>query len=104
MVDYQFDLMILPSVLILARYFFIVMTNTMNMKNTGKIIIGFLVGSMIGIVTGLLVAPTSGKQARKKIGKKSKRIAKQVAGYIGREEKPQSVGSKRKNGKEPVEA
>lgn len=76
----------------------------MIMDNTGKIITGFLLGSMIGIVTGLLVAPTSGKQARKKIGKKSKRIAKQVAGYIGREEKLQGAGSKRKNGKVPVEA
>lgn len=77
------------------------------MKNTGKIITGFLLGSMVGIITGLMIAPTSGKQARKKLGKKSKKLAKQVAGYVGMEDKMdklQGAGSKSKNGKEPIEA
>lgn len=75
----------------------------MNTK-TGKIIAGFVLGSLIGVATGLLLAPTTGKQARKKIGKKSKKIAKQVAGYIGMEKTIQGATSKQKNGKAPVEA
>lgn len=74
------------------------------MNDTGKIIAGFLFGSLIGLTTGLLLAPTSGKQARKKIGKKSKNIARQVAGYMGMKSTIQSSSSKRKNGKVPVEA
>ena len=71
---------------------------------TGKIIAGFVFGSLIGVATGLLLAPTTGKQARKKIGKKSKTLAKQVAGYIGMKNTIQGTASKRKNGKAPVEA
>jgi len=73
------------------------------MNNAAKIIIGFMLGSLMGMATGLLFAPTTGKQTRKKIGKQSKKIAKQVAGYIGVEEKAQGT-SKRKNGKAAVEA
>jgi gas vesicle protein len=73
------------------------------MNNAAKVIMGFVLGSLIGMAAGLLIAPTTGKQARKKIGKQSKKIAKQVAGYIGVEEKVHGT-SKRKNGKSAVEA
>lgn len=65
------------------------------MNNTGKIMIGFLLGGMIGMATGLLIAPASGKQTRKKISKRSKKLAEQVAGYIGTEDKLYEAGSKR---------
>ena len=74
------------------------------MNDTGKIIAGFLFGSLIGLTTGLLLAPTTGKQARKKIGKKSKNIARQVAGYMGVKSTVSGSSSKRKNGKAPIEA
>ena len=74
------------------------------MNDTGKIIAGFLFGSLIGLTTGLLLAPTTGKRARKKIGKRSKNIARQVAGYIGVKSTVAGSSSKRKNGKTAVEA
>lgn len=73
------------------------------MNNTGKIIIGFLLGGMIGMATGLLIAPGSGKQTMKKISKRSKKLAKQVAGYIGMEDKPYGAGSKKTYRRAPAE-
>lgn len=63
-------------------------------------------GSVVGMAAGLLLAPTTGKQARRKISKKSKKLARQMAGYIGisMEEKFDRFPAKRKNGKAPVEA
>ena len=60
-------------------------------------------GGALGLAAGILMAPTTGKQARKKIGKKSKKLAKQLAGYVGMEEKFEGAGPKRKNGKASVE-
>ena len=48
---------------------------------------GFLAGVALGMATGLLMAPTTGKQARKKLTKKSRKLAKMMAGYIGMEDK-----------------
>lgn len=53
------------------------------MNTTSKIIAGFLVGTMLGAITGLLLAPAKGTRTRKNIEKKTKKLAKQVAGYIG---------------------
>jgi gas vesicle protein len=74
------------------------------MNSTAKIVAGFLLGSICGLAAGLLMAPTTGKQARKKIGKKSKKLARKMAGYVGMEEKLQGNSAKRKDGKAPVEA
>jgi len=49
------------------------------------------------------MAPTSGKQARKKLSKKSKKLAKKMAAYIGMEEKFAAVPARKKNGKAPAE-
>ena len=73
-------------------------------NDTLKIVSGFLLGAVLGITAGLLVAPTTGRQARKKLSKKSKKLARQMAGYIGIEEKIQGVSARRKNGKAPIEA
>lgn len=75
--------------------------NTMN--TTGKIIAGILFGAVIGVAAGLLVAPTSGKRTRKSLEKKSKKLAKQMAGYVGMSNKPHR-GAHAKNGKASVEA
>jgi gas vesicle protein len=53
---------------------------------------------VIGAVTGLLMAPATGKRTRKNIEKKSKKLAKQVASYVGVSEK-----SHTKNGKATAE-
>lgn len=74
------------------------------MNTTSKIITGFLVGTVIGAITGLLVAPATGKKTRKDIGKKSKKLAKQVAGYVGKSEKPNRTTPHTKNGKASVQA
>lgn len=66
------------------------------MNQTAKVLTVFFAGSVFGMLAGLLLAPTSGKQARKKIGKKSKKLAKKVASYIGMEEKLQASSPKRK--------
>lgn len=73
------------------------------MNTTFKLAIGFLAGSIVGLATGLLVAPTTGKQARKKLSKKSRKLAKQMAGYVGMEDKIQ-LNPRRKNGRAQVEA
>lgn len=73
------------------------------MNTTGKIIAGFLLGTMIGTVTGLLMAPATGKKTRKNIEKKSKKLVKQVAGYIGVGEKVHRTAPHGKNGKASVE-
>jgi gas vesicle protein len=92
----------------LARYFFAttqqVKSKRIMNNNTLKILSGFLLGAVLGMAAGLLVAPTTGRQARKKLSKKSKKLARQMAGYIGMEDKVQGVTAKRKNGKAPVEA
>jgi gas vesicle protein len=72
------------------------------MNTTAKIITGLLIGTVIGAVTGLLMAPASGKKTRKDITRKSKKIAKQVAGYVGAGEKIKQAAHK--NGKAPVQA
>jgi gas vesicle protein len=74
------------------------------MNDNLKFITGLLVGSALGLCAGLLLAPTTGKQARKKIGKRSKKLAKKMASYIGMEQSIQGVSAKRRNGKAPVEA
>lgn len=61
-------------------------------------------GGLLGLGAGLLLAPTTGKQARKKIGKRSKKLARKLAGYIGTEQEFEKVSTKRRNGKAPVEA
>ena len=73
------------------------------MNSRVRLVTGFLLGGALGLATGLLVAPVSGKQARKKIGKKSKKLARGLAGYFGNEQKFQGVTAKKKNGKTPVE-
>lgn len=73
------------------------------MNTTGKIITGFLVGTMLGAVTALLMAPATGKKTRKNIEKKSKKLVKQVAGYIGVGDKAHRAHHS-KNGKASVEA
>ena len=74
------------------------------MNSALKFMSGVLLGSALGLMAGLLIAPTTGKQARKKIGKKSKKLAKRLAGYMGMEEKLQGTPARRKTGKTPVEA
>ncbi len=74
------------------------------MNNTVRFISGLLVGGLLGLGAGLLLAPTTGKQARKKIGKRSKKLARKLAGYIGTEHEFEKVSAKRRNGKAPVEA
>ena len=74
------------------------------MNNAIKFIGAFLIGGAMGLAAGLLAAPTSGKQTRKKLGKKSKKLARQMAGYIGMEDKFPATTTKRKNGKATVEA
>ena len=66
-----------------------------------------LIGGVLGLGAGLLFSPSTGKQNRKKIGKigkKSKKLARKLAGYIGSEHEFEKVSAKRKNGKAPVEA
>jgi gas vesicle protein len=63
-----------------------------------------LIGAALGVSAGLLLAPTSGKQARKKISKKSKKLARKMAGYVGIESSIQGVAPKKRNGRAPVEA
>jgi gas vesicle protein len=76
-------------------------TNRRVMNTTMKILTGFLVGTMLGAITGLLLAPATGKRTRKNIEKKSKKLARQVAGYIG-VSKP-TKAAHRKNGKASVQ-
>jgi gas vesicle protein len=75
-----------------------------TMNTTAKIITGFLIGTVLGAVTGLLVAPATGKKTRRDIEKKTKKIAKQVAGYVGVSNKTLRTAPHTKNGKAPVEA
>lgn len=75
------------------------------MNTTGKIVLGFLLGTAIGTVTGLLLAPTTGYRTRKNINKKAKKYVKQLEAFIGKE-KMHKVTPKAhvKNGKAPVTA
>ena len=73
------------------------------MNNTVRFISGLLIGGVLGLGAGLLFSPSTGKQNRKKIGKKSKKLARKLAGYIGSEHEFEKVSAKRKNGKAPVE-
>lgn len=59
------------------------------MNNTVKILAAFVVGSAMGIAAGLMMAPTTGKQARKKLGKKSRKLAKKLAGMVKKEQPAQ---------------
>ena len=68
-----------------------------------KFISGLLLGSVIGAGAGLLLAPSTGKQTRKKLGKKSKKLARKMAALMGKEDKIQGV-ARRKNGRTPVAA
>ena len=71
------------------------------MNTTTKILAGFLVGTMLGAISGLLLAPATGKRTRKNIEKKSRKLAKQVAGYIGAGKPVKSAAHK--NGKASVQ-
>jgi len=53
-----------------------------QMNTTNKVITGFVIGALAGTLIGLFAAPSSGKRTRRKLGKKSKKIARQVAGYL----------------------
>jgi gas vesicle protein len=79
------------------------------MNATGKIAIGFLIGTAIGTLTGLLLAPTTGRNTRKNINRKAKKLVKRIEGFVGQKK----VGEKKKgtvatshsrNGKAPVAA
>lgn len=74
------------------------------MNNAIRFMSGLLLGGVLGLGAGLLLAPSTGKQTRKKIGKKSKKLARKLAGYIGAEQDFEKVSAKRKDGKAPVEA
>lgn len=59
------------------------------MNTTGKILIGFLLGTTIGTITTLLLAPSSGVKMRKKLRKRSRMYSKHaiaaVRQYLGME-------------------
>jgi len=74
------------------------------MNSTVKIVTGFLLGSITGLIAGLLVAPTTGKKARNRIGKKSKKLARKIAGFMRMQAEAEPVAAKRKNSKPSVEA
>ena len=86
------------------HYNFFLLVKEQSMNTTAKIITGFLIGTVIGAVTGLLVAPATGKKTRRDIEKKSKKLAKQVAGYVGMGSKTLRTAPHTKNGKASVEA
>lgn len=74
------------------------------MNTTGKVITGFLLGALAGAITGLLMAPATGKRTRKNLERKSKKLAKQVAGYMGMQQAKTGRGAAQKNGKASVES
>jgi gas vesicle protein len=79
------------------------------MNTTGKVIVGFLLGSAIGTAVALLMAPSTGKTTRKNLNKRAKKLVKKIEGVIGREkkrvtQKAAQVGNHAKNGKATVAA
>ena len=76
------------------------------MNTTAKIITGFLLGAVVGTVTGLLVAPSPGKKTLRNLEKRTKKLAKQLAGYIGVSGSTQRTApaSQVKNGRSSVAA
>ena len=72
------------------------------MNTTVKIITSFIIGTALGTLAGLLMAPATGRKTRKDIGRKTKKIAKQVAGFVGAGEKLKKPVHK--NGKASVQA
>jgi len=50
------------------------------MKNISKIMLGFAAGAALGAVVGILFSPVKGKDLRKKMTDKGKKIVDEVKG------------------------
>ena len=65
-----------------------------------RFISGLLLVAAIGMGAGVLMAPSTGKQTRKKLGKKSRKLAKKMAALMGKEEETQVA--RKRSGSTPV--
>jgi gas vesicle protein len=73
------------------------------MNASGKIVLGFLLGTAIGTLTGLLLAPATGLRTRKNLNKKAKKIVKQLESMVGVSKvKRKTTTAHRKNGRASV--